>query len=137
MAKAKEDIAMRTVPSLGMLSQFCEPQTVCAARFCVDLLRVRRMRALRDTMGARETWYSIGRLKGERKGYRWRRLKEEAGRWLGPSSFTFMKVRAAAWYQGWGKGQACEQMNGENVSSSCYRRQTERTKGAMKEFRKC
>lgn len=34
-----------------------------------------------------------------------------------------MKVRAAAWYQGWGKGQTCEQMYGENVSSSCYRRQ--------------
>lgn len=34
-----------------------------------------------------------------------------------------MKVRAAAWNQGWGKGQTCEQMYGENVSSSCYRRQ--------------
>jgi len=34
-----------------------------------------------------------------------------------------MKVRAAAWYQGWGKGQTCGQMDGENVSRSCYRRQ--------------
>ena len=40
-----------------------------------------------------------------------------------------MKVRAAVWYQGWGKGQTCEQVDGENVSSTCYRRQTERTKG--------
>jgi hypothetical protein len=33
--------SVRTVPSLGMLCEFGEPQTVCAARFCVDLLRVR------------------------------------------------------------------------------------------------
>ena len=26
-----------------------------------------------------------------------------------------MKVRAAAWYQGWGKGQTCEQMDGEKT----------------------
>jgi len=31
-----------------------------------------------------------------------------------------MKVRAAAWNQGWGRG-ACEQIEGGNVSSSCPR----------------
>ena len=104
VAEVEEGISMRTVPSLGMLGEFCKPQTVCAARFCIDLLRVRQMRALRDTMGARETWYSIGRLKGERKEYRWRRLKGEAGRWSGPSSFTLYEDPSGCLVPGLGQG---------------------------------
>jgi hypothetical protein len=76
-------------------------------------------------MGARVTWEILKEKKGEtdRGSLRERRNANQ------DQSCFFMKVRAAVWYQGWGKGQTCEQVDGENVSSTCYRRQTERTKG--------
>jgi hypothetical protein len=70
-------------------------------------------------MGARVTWHSIGcskERKGETGSLRERRDADQ------DQSCFLMKVRAAVWYQGWGKGQTCEQVNGENVSSTCYRR---------------
>ena len=63
------------------------------------------------------------RLEREKRRDKREKLKEKGATPITRAALLFMKVRAAAWYQGWGKGQTCEQMDGENVSSSCYRRQ--------------
>ena len=75
-----------------------------------------------DKIGARETLHHGRAFREERKAEVEEKLQGKGSTPI-TRALLFMKVRAAAWHQGWGKGQTCEQMDGENVSSSCYRRQ--------------
>ena len=59
----------------------------------------------------------LGRFRGGEKGRAWRggSLRERRDAGWDQAGLLLMKVRAAAWYQGWGKGQTCEQMDGEKT----------------------